>query len=98
MLSSSARCAMALHRITVPLNGLVAHGHLLEADFEAERQGYTDYWDGITELPLMFADEPWLMERWRFGFQHAAELAEMQSCSGCQNRAHDWNGVCPAHG
>ena len=66
-----------------------------EALFEAQQQGYSDHRDGLCDNPLMFADEPELVNAWNSGQEFAIDCMEEENCSYW----HDSMGnPCPFHG
>jgi hypothetical protein len=70
------RAAFALGkilRISTPVEGEDA---MSEATMDAEALGMRDHHQGLTEPPVMFADEPLLETAWRTGYAFAARDAD----------------------
>ena len=65
-----------------------------EALFEAQQQGYSDHRDGLCN-PLMFADEPELVNAWKSGQAFAVDCLEEENCNDCRNAMGN---PCPYHG
>lgn len=93
------RCAIALYRVLAPLKTVAELDEMLQdIDHDAQALGMSDFADGHIDPPGLFAGEVLLLQAWRAGHRFQSQLEEMQACAGCQNPAHDWNGVCAVHG
>jgi hypothetical protein len=53
---------------------------------DAEALGMQEQHQGITEAPIMFADEPLLLAAWKTGHAFGEELADSGNCPGCNDR------------
>lgn len=67
----------------------------LWAPVEAARaMGVHDYANGQYDAPILFRDEPALLDAWEEGQQFTCACEEMAQCSGC----HDPDmPLCPVH-
>lgn len=88
------RVALALARVLRISHPEKAEYDLMEVMMDAEALGRRDYHAGLTEPPVMFADEPLLLKAWEAGQDGAAELDEMEHCAGCNNPELP---LCPFH-
>jgi hypothetical protein len=71
------RAAFALARILRLSDPEKAEDDMAAALIDAEALGMSDYHEGVTEPPIMFADEPSLLSTWKSGQQWAADLENM---------------------
>lgn len=63
---------------------------------DAEEWGRCCYYrQGEHEPPVLFRDEPGLVQAWQYGYNAAAESLEMAECSSCNDGSGD---PCPCHG
>ena len=53
--------------------------------FMAVCDGLNDFKDGVYTPPVQFQNEPFLLNGWKNGQLDAAEIDEMENCSGCQD-------------
>ena len=51
----------------------------------AKASGYHDHLAGQSEVPILFRDEPELVNAWKEGQDEAAEFEEMSECTGCND-------------
>lgn len=89
------RCALALARITRITDPEMGDVDLTAVEMDAEALGMRDYREGNEEPPIMFASEPLLLNAWKTGQASAADMEEMENCSGCQDPELP---LCPYHG
>jgi hypothetical protein len=71
------RAAFALARILRLSDVEKAEDDMAAVLSDTESLGISDYHEGVTEPPIMFADEPSLLETWKAGQQWAADLEHM---------------------
>jgi hypothetical protein len=62
---------------------------------DAEEWGHCYYRNDEHEPPALFRDEPALLQAWQYGYNFAAESAEMAKCSSCNDGTGN---PCPCHG
>lgn len=89
------RVSLALARIALVANPGDENVDMGEIYFAAELLGYHDYAAGLAEAPVMFRDEPVLLQGWENGRQFAFDLEEMANCVSCQDSSLP---MCPTHG
>ncbi|EBU2236239.1 hypothetical protein IU285_004545 [Salmonella enterica] len=88
------RISYAMAKVMRVIDEEKAKLEVIEALNEAKEYGFFDYSAGFKEAPIMFLDEPKLLEAWQKGWYFHSEADEMENCPGCNNQ----DGTpCPFH-
>lgn len=76
------------------MSDVASSDEMMEVMWAAEEFGHGSY-PNYEEAPAMFQGEPALLRAWAYGWNLAAESAEMAGCHSCNDGTGN---PCPVHG
>lgn len=88
------RSTFALSRVLLAVSDLEANDRKSMAIMSAESMGQLDFYKDLPP-PLLFQDEPELLEAWEAGWDFSEELFAMSKCSDCNDGTGN---PCVEHG